>query len=626
MKISLNELIVNGLLWGLIGLGNHGIAIAHEGPDPVLHLRFKESQIENNRLNARLGPAATIKGGTRIINDEFGGSLYFDGRQSECIIAADVTEVREYLPKRDFTVAAWVSIDSRLADGGLIGVLQDNGDAECGWLLGYNNDRFSFALASTGADDGNGKLTYLRGKTKYETGRMYHVAAVYDGEVMQLFVNGQLDGESKEQSGDILYPETAPWVVAAYHDRNEFFPHRGCIREVSLYDLAAKESWVQDAFSHASSVAALRPNGTTIGDLSFVIKPYLQFGTQTTMTVMWETSKKAQGTVHFGETAECEQQLAMEQPASIHSVKIEELKPQTQYFYRTVTETAEGDFLESDTFTFVTAVHEQTPYAFAVIGDTQGNPPVASKLAGYAWAQRPSFAIHAGDLVDTGTTDTDWTTQFFPSMNELMCRVPLYPVLGNHEQNADNYFNYMSLPAPEYYYQFRFGNAHFFMIDSNRNVDPESEQYRWLDEQLGKSDAVWKFVCHHHPPFSSDENDYGDLWKTNRSTHGDLRVRQLTTLYEKHHVDIVWNGHIHSYERTWPVNELKSVEQGGTIYVVTGGGGGGLETAGPIRPFFQNNVRHGHHYVMVYVSGSTLEFKAFDLDDRLFDTMVIKKK
>ena len=37
----------------------------------------------------------------------------------------------------------------------------------------------------------------------------------------------------------------------------------------------------------------------------------------------------------------------------------------------------------------------------------------------------------------------------------------------------------------------------------------------------------WKFVCHHHPPYSSDENDYGNLWKTNQGKHGDLRAREL---------------------------------------------------------------------------------------------------
>ena len=59
--------------------------------------------------------------------------------------------------------------------------------------------------------------------------------------------------------------------------------------------------------------------------------------------------------------------------------------------------------------------------------------------------------------------------------------------------------------------------------------------------------------------------------------------------------------------------------------MVTGGGGGGLETPGPVRPWFQNNVRRGHHYCMVSVNGHTLKMKAFDLEDRLFDVLVIEK-
>ncbi|MFO0249696.1 MAG: metallophosphoesterase, partial [Planctomyces sp.] len=67
------------------------------------------------------------------------------------------------------------------------------------------------------------------------------------------------------------------------------------------------------------------------------------------------------------------------------------------------------------------------------------------------------------------------------------------------------------------------------------------------------------------------------------------------------------------------------VEQQGTIYMITGGAGGNLETAGPFRPFFQNNVKHGHHYCMVAVNGGTMEIKAFDLEGRLFDTVTLKK-
>jgi 3',5'-cyclic AMP phosphodiesterase CpdA len=240
------------------------------------------------------------------------------------------------------------------------------------------------------------------------------------------------------------------------------------------------------------------------------------------------------------------------------------------------------------------------------------------------WLQRPNFIVVPGDLVDTGPNKRQWTEEFFPGMQPLVSRVAFFPVLGNHEQNARHYYDYMSLPDPEYYYTFKYGNAQFFMLDSNKEVGPESEQYRWLEKELAASKAVWKFVSYHHPSYSSDEDDYGDLWR-GKSEWGDLRLRPLSKLYDQYGVDIVWNGHIHSYERSWPLVDDKPVERGGTIYLVTGGGGGGLETAGPIKPYFQNTVKHGHHYCRVGVNGRTLEFKAFDFEGRLFDTLSIEK-
>ena len=226
--------------------------------------------------------------------------------------------------------------------------------------------------------------------------------------------------------------------------------------------------------------------------------------------------------------------------------------------------------------------------------------------------------------MDTGPNKMHWTKHFFPGLDPIASRVAFFPIMGNHEQNAKLYYDYVSCPAPEYYFTFHYGNAQFFMIDSNKECGPESEQYRWLEAQLAESHAIWKFVAYHHPSYSSDEDDYGDLWH-GKSEWGDLRLRPLSKLYDKYGVDIVWNGHIHSYERTWPLVADKPVERDGTIYMITGGGGGRLETAGPIKPYFQNNVKHGHHYCLVAVNGRTLEFKAFDMEGRLFDYMKIDK-
>ncbi|XZE55464.1 metallophosphoesterase [Planctomycetaceae bacterium SH139] len=558
----------------------------------------------------------------RLETEAIGQSVRFRRGQT-AVVAKDYQTVAQYLPKRALTVSVWAAIDSPEKWGGLIGVMEDDSETERGWSVGYDEKVFTFALSTNGADDGDGDMTYLKGTTEWKPGRLYHVAAVYDGQLMELYVNGKLEATSKEQSGDILYPSAAPYVVGGYRDSNEDYRLEGRIAEVSVYDVAAKSAWVEHEFEHQQMLAQQEAKLANVGE-GFIVHPYLQYGTQTSMTVMWQTSRAGSTKVNWGETSDCREQTMLDGVRDLHEVTLTGLSPETQYFYSVETICEDGSVVESEVLTFSTAVKRSTPFAFAVISDTQGNPTVSLQLATMAWAQRPNFCLHAGDLVSTGKNPEHWTQHFFPGMKPLIERVPFYPVLGNHEQNAKNYFDYVALPNPEFYYHFQYGNAEFFMIDSNRNVDPGSEQYKWLEEKLAASNANWKFVCHHHPPYSSDENDYGDLWKSNKSTRGDLRVRQLSELYDRYEVDIVWNGHIHSYERTWPVKNEEAARRG-TIYMITGGGGGGLETAGPFRPFFQNNVKRGHHYCLVAINGETLELKAFDLEGRLFDSVAVTK-
>ena len=167
-----------------------------------------------------------------------------------------------------------------------------------------------------------------------------------------------------------------------------------------------------------------------------------------------------------------------------------------------------------------------------------------------------------------------------------MC--PFIRVLGNHEQNARHYYNYTALPEPEYFLYIHFRQRAVFHVgyqpECRSRFPPTSvAQVRlWQDQRLNGNS-----FCHHHPPHSSDSNDYGDLWKTNKGTHGDRRTRQLVALYEKHKVDIVWNGHIHSYERTWPIREGKAVEENAPFYMITGGGGGGSRIPRPLGRSFK---------------------------------------
>lgn len=610
-------------------------AAGHDGPDPRCQWLFRGGSLHDGVLVSEAGPDLKVAGEPRLLSEGPLRGLLLDGNETSFVATAPWADVRRGLPSRHLTVSAWVGVDELLPYGGIIGAFQDNGDAERGWVLGYDQTTFTFALAAQGADDGNGRMTYVRGVTTPEPGRWYHVCGVYDGATMQLWVNGVVEGESRDQQGDILYPDDARLVVGGYVDADESFLLTGRLAQVAVYDLAATGQWIEHEFAHYRAAALAPPAVTPAAAASFVVRPYLQFATTTSIRVMCETDRPASVRVRFGETARFDREVtAATDDRLLHTAVLDGLAAETGHYYQVIIDgDSTPDVARSDPGSFQTAALPETPFAFTVIADTQGNPAVNGALAKLAWGLRPNFLVVPGDLVEDGPVKRQWVEEFFASMAPLFARVPFYPVLGNHERDADHYYRYMDLPAPEYRYAFDYGNARFFMLDSNKKLDPDSEQYRWLDEQLttlrraraaGTAHTVWTFVAYHHPSYSSDEDDYGNLWK-GRSTWGDTRIRPLTKLFDEYGVDIVWNGHIHSYERTWPVRGGTVVEDGGTIYMITGGGGGGLEQAGPIRPPFQNNVRRGHHFVFVSVNGHELELKSYGLEGQLFDTLTVRK-
>lgn len=347
------------------------------------------------------------------------------------------------------------------------------------------------------------------------------------------------------------------------------------------------------------------------------------------MVVMAETTQPSRMVVEYAEVQPLTQRVAATATGYIGEVPLTGLKPFTRYFYRVICTDDAGNVARSEVATFQTAPGPDDAWAFGILGDTQRNPSVTRRCAEGIFGLRPNFLLHCGDVVDDGFAKNQWVDDLFGPASVLMAHVPTFPVIGNHEKNSHWYYDYFSLPAPEYWYTFHYGNAQFFMIDSNKDCSPGSEQYRWLEGELAKSKATWKFAAHHHPCFSSDENDYGDHWKGKSRPadyyQGDRNARQLVPVYEKYGVDVVFNGHIHSYERTWPILNLSINQKKGVRYIVSGGGGGGLEQAAPQRAWFSVHVARGHHYCVAAVFDRTLEFKAYDIEGRLFDTFELTK-
>ena len=84
-------------------------------------------------------------------------------------------------------------------------------------------------------------------------------------------------------------------------------------------------------------------------------------------------------------------------------------------------------------------------------------------------------------------------------------------------------------------YSFEYGDAYFAILDSTMAVSSRSaaiEQAEWLDRELGRSKATWKFVMFHHPVYASR------LKRDNRALQ-----EHWVPIFDKHHVDIVLQGH-----------------------------------------------------------------------------------
>jgi predicted phosphodiesterase len=602
-------------------------AIAHgprgefdEGYGLLARWAFEPTHVDATVIASTAGHATLrLSGDATIVRTETGAALLGEGMSGFGTVETPVDARR---PTDALTVSAWALIERPTRWGGLVGRIQDNGDAEQGWLLGYTNDRFSFALASEGADDGNGLLTYLEADEPYARSTWHHVAATYDGTTMRLYVNGRLAATSDEQHGAILHPETAPYVVGAYHDANELYPLEGALQHVRVYDrcldAAAIERMVAAAPSMAGAAAIEVP-------LRMLVAPYLQAATQTGMTVMFETNRPGRGTVEYGTALPLDRSATAEGPTGIYQIALTDLEPETSYFYRVRSEMPDGASVEAGPYTFKTAVRPDSAFAFVVMGDTQNNPTVTRLVAEQAWGHRPDFLVHCGDLVGTGEVKREWVYEFFGAAAPLLRRFPIFPALGNHERDARLYYDYFALPAPEYHYEFRYGNAHFFVLDTNKDVSEGTEQHRWLDDRLAASTARWKIVYHHQPAFTSDSNDYGDTYEGG-STQGDPMIQSaLVPLYERHGVDVVFNGHIHVYERTWPLRAGRVDQDRGVVYVTTGGAGGGLEDFAPTRTWFAAHLYRGHHFCVVAVHDGTLSMKVYDVEGRLFDFMELHR-
>ena len=353
--------------------------------------------------------------------------------------------------------------------------------------------------------------------------------------------------------------------------------------------------------------------------------PYLQMPTPYSMTIQWRTSTETEGAVRYGETYSLGMEVSDPEPSQWHAFTLTDLSPDTEYLYQAY---ADGVAV-GDVYSFHTAPVETVPFQFAVVGDTMYSHPEKLQIKENILEDFPSFVIHVGDFAGElgGYQESLWREHFFEDYENLMCRIPLIPILGNHEYQgvimvffslpgrAPLFHDYFTLPNNERWFSFDWANCHFIALDTNIPKDlKEGEQYDWLVQDLEKStdginDPTWIFACWHEPAFSSGAGQFDLMGK-------DLRER-YAPLMESYGVDIVFYGHDHFYERSY---------KDGVYYIVTGGGG-----AAP-HPIFEDINPHSQlvvdafQYMRVTVNGLFLQVESVDPMMTVLDSFTLEKE
>jgi hypothetical protein len=191
--------------------------------------------------------------------------------------------------------------------------------------------------------------------------------------------------------------------------------------------------------------------------------------------------------------------------------------------------------------------------------------------------QNPELVVALGDLSYNGDAEC-WLELIEPFAEKTKI------VIGNHELDSsellEDYMDYFKLK--EQYYSFNYENVHFLVLSTETDFDEDSEQYQFAVDDLQKyskdPSIDWIVVSFHKQVYSSgsspeDEEDFREIYHS---------------LFEKYKVDLALQGHLHAYERMYPItfnsddedepivrdtNPNTYANPNGTIFVTVGTGG-----------------------------------------------------
>jgi predicted phosphodiesterase len=380
--------------------------------------------------------------------------------------------------------------------------------------------------------------------------------------------------------------------------------------------------------------------------------PYIQYGSDDSMLISWDTSSPKPSLLEWGTSADAlDAELSggvhcddsSDEPGYHHCVRMVGLTPGQRYHYRVP---GLGDQLHS--FRAAHSRESGESVVFAVMADTQLSARTKRRIIELMEqdSQRVDFAIIAGDVVHWDNGYAEWN-EFFAeeSFGGFAAERPVMVASGNHElycaplapdcqgrrvfelkfQNDHPHGGRVAGDADRvgYYYSFEYSNVHVAILDnfeSKSGPKLSAAQLEWLKADLAASRGAWKFLVFHIPLYT--------LMAKNQ--HPDF-ISQLEPIIDEYAVDALFYGHEH-------VLQVFRRPDDGALHFLTGGGGGTLAqyhyprwgdsqwpqariTADDIRGRFPNaHARdwfvlgeNSHHYMKVGVTGDRATFTIYRL-------------
>ena len=271
--------------------------------------------------------------------------------------------------------------------------------------------------------------------------------------------------------------------------------------------------------------------------------------------------------------------------------------------------------------------------------------------------------VHCGDVSYANRynkTMPDWSAQFvwdtWGQMAEPIASRMAYMVSpGNHEvdeyestwENGTIYAKRFIMPGNERYYSFGVGMVHFVSVCTDEDITATSTQGVWLDRTLASINKQrhlwpWLVLFQHRPIYNSNLN-HGNWTGTNNYTYNTgTEDEWVLPTYEgwpdhyeslllKHKVDLVLSGHVHHYERTWPIRHRDEFTKSyddvtSPVHITCGHGGKSLysrtlrthePTYGPKRPPFSasRDNKHWGHCELEFLDERRVRHKMFRMGE-----------